>query len=177
MACSPSCNEEWSSVQWMIHWRQRISSEKLSAGHHNKLQEVGHWVGAWQGWSYRYERTLSLLPPTCFWPSMTTYVAAHIEDWPRHLFCKHPADQGCHKRMSLQPCQWILVCIDYLNLKSSKGGCENVLMVTNHVIKYFQSCPTKNQIATLTAQVLFNNVFVYYGFPACLRRNIQSKVI
>ena len=74
-----------------------------------------------------------------------------------------------------------LVCMDYLTLETSKGGFENILVVTDHFTKYSQAYPTRNQTAKMTAQVLYNIFIVHYGFPARLHsdqgRNFESKVI
>ena len=74
-----------------------------------------------------------------------------------------------------------LVCIDYLSLERSKGGFENILVITDHFSRYAQAIQTRNQTAQTTAKVLFENCFVHYGFPAKLHSdkgaNFESKVI
>ena len=74
-----------------------------------------------------------------------------------------------------------LVCIDFLSLEKSKGGHENILVITDHYSRYAQAIPTRNQKATTTAKVLFENFFLHYGFPAVLHSdkgtNFESKVI
>ncbi|PIK48693.1 hypothetical protein BSL78_14457 [Apostichopus japonicus] len=74
-----------------------------------------------------------------------------------------------------------LVCMDYLSLEQSKGGYENILVVTDHFTKYAQAFPTRDQTARTTARVLFDNFFVHYGFPTRLHsdqgRNFESEVI
>ena len=59
-----------------------------------------------------------------------------------------------------------IVCIDYLSLEPSKGGVENILVITDHFTRYAQAFPTKNQTARMTARILFDNFIVHYGFPA-----------
>ncbi|MCG8034498.1 MAG: DDE-type integrase/transposase/recombinase, partial [Candidatus Thiodiazotropha taylori] len=74
-----------------------------------------------------------------------------------------------------------IVCIDYLSLETSKGGYENVLVITDHFTRYAQAYPTRNQTAQTTARILFDNFIVHYGFPCKLHsdkaQNFESKVI
>ena len=74
-----------------------------------------------------------------------------------------------------------LVCMDFLTLEQSKGGIEDILVVTDHFTKYAQAYPTRNQCSKTTAKTLFDNFFVHYGFPRWLHsdqgRNFESKLI
>ena len=127
------------------------------------------------------ERTIALLRPRCFWPGMYTEVKKYIQDCARCLRRKYPVDQVAplENLSSTQPME--LVCIDYLTLETSKGGYENILVVTDHFTKYSQAYPSRNQTAKTTAQILYNNFFVHYGFPTHLHsdqgRNFESHVI
>ncbi len=74
-----------------------------------------------------------------------------------------------------------LVGIDYLTLEMSKGGYENVLVITDHFSRYAQAIPTRNQTAHTTARVLYDSFFVHYGLPAKLHSdkgaNFETQVI
>ena len=127
------------------------------------------------------ERTIALLRPRCYWPGMYSDVKDHVQDCPRCIRRKHPVDQVAPLQNVFTTHPMDLVCIDYLTLESSKGGFENIFVVTDHFTKYSQAYPTKNQTARTTAQVLYHNFFVHYGFPARLHRgqgrNFEGKVI
>ena len=72
-----------------------------------------------------------------------------------------------------------LVCIDFLLLEMSKGRYENILVITDHFIRYAMAVPIRNHTARATARVLFNNFFAHYGFPAKLHsdraQNFESS--
>ena len=74
-----------------------------------------------------------------------------------------------------------MVCIDFLSLEPSKGGIENVLVITDHFTRYAQAFPTKNQTAKTTARIPFEHYIVHYGFPARIHsdqgRNFESETI
>ena len=74
-----------------------------------------------------------------------------------------------------------LVCIDFLSLEPSKGGYENILVITDHFTRYALAIPTRNQLAKTTAQALFDHFIVHYSFPERLHsdrgQNFESRVI
>ena len=74
-----------------------------------------------------------------------------------------------------------VICIDYLTIEPSKGGIENVLVITDHFTRYAQAIRTRNQMAHTTARLLYENFFVHYGFPARIHSdqgaNFESKLI
>ena len=82
---------------------------------------------------------------------------------PRHLHYQHEA------------------LTDYLSLERSKGGYENILVITDHYTRYAQAIPTRNQTAQITEKALFENFFLHYGFPARIHSdqgaNFESKLI
>lgn len=74
-----------------------------------------------------------------------------------------------------------LVCLDYLSLEASKGGFENILVITDHFTRYAQAIPTRNQTAKTTAEAFFNHFVVHYGLPKRIHSdqgaNFMSKLM
>ena len=55
-----------------------------------------------------------------------------------------------------------LVCINYLSLEPSKGGVENVLVITDHFTHLAHAVPTRTQTVKTTAETLYKFFLFYY---------------
>lgn len=127
------------------------------------------------------ERSLNVLRDRIYWPNMT----ADVQEWVRScLRCiqrkSHPnARAPLVNIVTTQPLE--LVCMDYLTLETSKGGYQNILVITDHFTKLATAIPTRNQTARTTADALFNNFIVFYGLPQRLHSdqgaNFESQII
>ena len=127
------------------------------------------------------DRTLAVLRDRVFWHGMARDVGDYIAQCKRCLCRK----ASVHQRAPLvnietsQPLE--LLCVDFLKLEPSKGGVENILVITDHFSRYAQAFPTKNQTARTTARIIYDHFVVHYGAPARLHsdqgRNFTSSVI
>ena len=116
--------------------------EEALNGLHNDVGHMGR------------DRTLDLVRARFFWPGMASDVKLKI------MNC-----EACLKRKAVTPIKaplvsiktsqpFELVCMDYLSQEPSKGGIENILVVTDHFSKYAQAIPTKNQTTNRLKSVL-----------------------
>ena len=127
------------------------------------------------------DRTLSLMKRRFFWPGMDSFVETKIQKCGRCIRHKVLPKRAAELIRIQTTAPMELVCIDYLKLERSKGGYENILVITDHFSCYAYAIPTRNQTARTTARVLLDNFFIHYGFPAKLHcdqgANLESRVI
>ena len=127
------------------------------------------------------DRTISLVTDRFFWPGMRQDVENWVKEC-RRCICRK---SGTNTRAPLvnisttYPLE--LVCIDYLTLEPSKGGIENVLVVTDHFTRFAMAIPTKNQTAKTTTEAFYNNFILKYGIPTRLHSdqgaNFESEIV
>ena len=127
------------------------------------------------------DRTTSLIKQRFFWPGIDSFVKDKVRSCDRCIRRKTKAGISAELVNIVSTAPMEIVCVDYLSLERSKGGFENVLVITDHFSRYAQAFPTKNQTARTTARVLFDQFIVHYGFPARIHsdqgQNFESKLI
>ena len=127
------------------------------------------------------ERTLDLLRERFYWPKMSQDVESNLKNCERCLCRKSPTNNRAPlvNIKTTQPLE--IVCLDYLTLEMSKDGYQSILVITDHYTRYCIAVPTKNMTAQTTADALFNNFIVHYGFPKRLHSDqgaqFEGKII
>ena len=111
------------------------------------------------------DRTLSILRDRVYWPKMSRDIDNWIEKCERCLKGKSPTNNRAPLVgiVTTEPLE--LLCMDYMSLETSKGGYQNILVLTDHFTKFALAIPTKDQTAKTTAKALFNEFIVHYGIP------------
>jgi len=126
------------------------------------------------------ERTMRLMRERFYWPGMGADIAKWIESCERCIRRKSTPERApLINIQSSYPLE--LLCIDFLSLEPSKGNIGNILVITDHYTKFAKAIPTKNQTARTTAEALYNEFFVHFGFPTRLHSdqgaNFESEII
>jgi len=127
------------------------------------------------------ERSTDVLRQRVYWPNMIADMQQWIRSCERCIRRKAPTNAKAHlvSIHTTQPLE--LVCMDYLSLEISKGGYQNILVITDHFTKFAIAIPTKNQTAKTTAESLFNGFIVPYGLPLKLHSDqgatFESQII
>ena len=127
------------------------------------------------------ERTSSLIKRRFVFTGLEQFVRWKVQHCDRCIRRKTAPTKAAELVTITSSAPMELICIDYLSLERSKGGFENILVITDHFTRYAQAIPTRNQTANTTARVLFENFFIHYGFPSKIHSdmgaNFTSKTI
>ena len=127
------------------------------------------------------DKTSSFIRDRFFWPGMSYDVDNWVKGCKRCLLRKTPTTDRAPlvSITTTEPLE--LVCMDFLQLETSKGGYPYILVITDHFTKYALAIPTRNTTARTTAETFFNNFIVHYGFPKRIHSdqgpNFESKLI
>ena len=74
-----------------------------------------------------------------------------------------------------------LVCLDFTKVDPSKGGKENVLVMTDAFTKFSVTVTTNNQQALTVAKALVERWFHVYGIPSCIHsdqgKSFDNKIV
>ena len=112
-----------------------------------------------------FDKALHLVRDRYYWPGLYSQTKSYVKKCKRCALRKtlETRHAGLQSIKTSRPMQ--LVCIDFLSLEQSKGGTENILVVTDHFTRYAQAFPTRDQKATTVARVLWQKYIVHYGIP------------
>ena len=150
----------------------------LPQRYHKKILQLLHNNLGHQG----IYRTLDLLRERVYWPTMTQDASSWVEQCRRcqvakgdynipkpkfgHLIAHNPLD---------------LVCLDFTKVDPSKGGKENILVMTDAFTKFSVVVTTNNQQALTVAKALVERWFHVYGIPSCIHsdqgKSFDNKII
>uniref|UniRef100_H3BHK6 Gypsy retrotransposon integrase-like protein 1 n=1 Tax=Latimeria chalumnae TaxID=7897 RepID=H3BHK6_LATCH len=110
------------------------------------------------------DRTVDLLQHRFYWPRLYASTKSWITKCRRCCLRKtRPPELNVTTTEPLE-----LVCIYFLTLDKSRGGIEDVLILTDHFTRYAQAYACPNQKAATVVHVLWRNFFSHYRFPSCL---------
>ena len=161
-----------------IHSNVEYHQLVLPQRYHKKILQSLHKDLIHQGINI----TLDLLRKRVYWPTMTQDASSWVNQCRQcqvakgnynipkpkfgHLIAHNPLD---------------LVCLDFTKVDPSKGGKENILIMTNAFTKFSVAVTTNNQQGLTVAKALVERWFHVYDIPSCIHsdqgRSFNNKII
>ena len=145
------------NLQLVVPWFQEHNLTKVF------LEECHEHFG-----HQRRDRTFSLIAERFFWPGYYQDVARHCRACHRCIIANAST---AIRAAPLQPIvtsePWELLTIDHVTIEQPGSGTgeRKVLTVVDHFSKYTFAFVVPNEKAATTARVLYEKIFVHYGFP------------
>ena len=107
------------------------------------------------------ERTLQLVRSHCYWPNMYRDVEKWCQQCGRYVLAKAAQPKVKSFMGSLQVSRpHEILAIDFTILEPASNGRENGLVLTDVFSKYTEAIPTKDQWASMVADVLVRHWFL-----------------
>jgi len=126
-------------------------------------------------------KSLWLARQRFYWPGMEADIERRIGSCRRCVCRKTPIKPMAELLpiVTTRPMQ--LVCIDFLKVDKSKGGYEEVLVITDHFTRYAKAVPCRKTTAHATAKALYEQFIVNFSFPEQIHsdqgKNFDCKLI
>jgi hypothetical protein len=122
------------------------------------------------------EKTVWLARKRVYWPGLEKEIKARIKNCEKCIRGKTPVRPRADLCPFISTKPLDILCIDFLSSEKSKGGFENILVMTDHFTRYACAVPCKNQLATTTAKALYEKFIVHYSFPDRLH-SAQGRIL
>ena len=150
----------------------------LPQRYHKKVLQSLHNDLGHQG----IDRTLDLLRERVYWPTMTQDASSWVKQCRQCQVakgdCNIPKPKYGHL-IAHNPLD--LVCLDFTKVDPSKGGKENILVMTDAFTKFSVAVTTSNQQALTVAKALVERWFHVYGIPSHIHsdqgKSFDNKII
>ena len=118
------------------------------------------------------QRMIELLHSKVYWPSMFADTDRWLSQCERCHIAKGDYTEPKTQQGTLTASQPLeLLCIDFTKADKSKGGKENILVLTDAFSKFNQAFVTSSQKALIVAKLLVEKWFSIFGIPGQIHRD------